>query len=158
MRKGRHYRYRKLDVWSERGLINIVDERFPPSHPKSFTVVPVREFLYRLQHLNGMVKKWGKKWPDEREELVKFIEDGVACCQEAKAQGRPDDPKAVADILRQRHRFMLYAGTGSTAPGGALASADAPENVILPPIPQADPNKPITPLVDEAIKPSKLFT
>lgn len=158
MAKGRHYRFRKLDFWAERGLINIVDERFPPSHDKAFTVVPVREFLYRLQGINDMIKRWGKQWPDEREELTQMVEDGVQCCREAKAQGRPDDPRAVADILKQRRRFMLYAGTGNTEPIGALPSAIAPENVNLPPIPTADPNKPVTPLFEAPVSPSKLFT
>lgn len=158
MAKGRRYRYRKLEFWAERGLINIVDERFPPSHPKAFTVTTVRDFLLRLQHFNGELKRWGKKWPDEREELVKLIEDGIECCKDAKNQGRPDDPKAVADILKQRHRFMLYAGTGNTEPGGALPSECAPESAVLPPIPQADPNKPITPLVPAPVSVSKLFT
>lgn len=148
MVKGRHYRYRKLDIWAERGIINIVDERFPSSHLHAFNTCVVREFLLRLQALSKEVKEWEKKWPDEREELVTFIEDGLACVQDAKAQGRPDNPTATAQMLRERRRFMLYAGTGSTAPGGALSSAVAPESVILPPIPQANPNKPITPLVD----------
>lgn len=158
MAKGRHYKYRKLEFWAERGLINIIDERFPPSHAKAFTVVLVREFLLRLSHLNTEVKRWGKKWPDERDELVKMIEDGVACCRDAKAQGRPDDPRACADILKERRRFMLYAGTSNADPTGALASSDAPENVLLPPMPQADPNKPFTPLVPEPVSISKLFT
>lgn len=150
MVKGRHYRYRKLDFWSERGLVNIVDERFPPSHEKAFTVVTVRDFLLRLKTLNQEVKRWGKKWPDERDELVKMIEQGVECCREAKVQGRPDDPRAVADMLKQRHRFMLYAGTNADS-AGALASSEAPENVLLPPMPQADPNKPITALLPSPI-------
>ena len=156
MAKGRHYRYRKLDIWAERGLINIVDERFPPSHPKAFNVVMVRDFLLRLQSLNAAVKTWGKKWPDEREELTKFIEEGIQCCREAKAQGRPDDPKAVADMLRQRHRFMLYAGTSASA-AGAIAAESAPENADLPPIPQADPNKPAVPLLPASTSFSKFY-
>jgi len=146
MANGRRYRYRKLEFWAERGLINIIDERFPPSHDKAFTVVTVRDFLLRLNHLNKEVKRWGKKWPDERDELVKMIENGVECCQKAKAQGRPDDPRAVADMLRHRHRFMLYAGT-SADPTGALSASEAPESVLLPPMPQADPNKSFTPLL-----------
>ena len=144
--------------WAERGLINIIDERFPPEHKNAFNVCMVGEFLKRLQTFNVQIKRWGKKWPDEREELVKLIEDGVQCCRDAKAQGRPDDPKAIADILKQRHRFMLYAGTGSISPNGALAADYAPENAMLPPIPQADPNKPVTPLLPEPVSVSELIT
>jgi hypothetical protein len=158
MAKGRHYRFRNLDYWAERGLINIVDERFPPSHDKAFTVVPVREFLYRLKGLNDMIGRWGKQWPDERNEMQTMIENGVECCREAKTQGRPDDPRAVAQMLRERRRFMLYAGTGSVSPVGAISSDFAPESVNLPPIPQANPNKPITSLVPAPITLSKLFT
>jgi hypothetical protein len=106
-----------------------------------------------------MIQRWEKKrWTDERQELQKMIEDGLQCCKDARSQGRPDDPRAVEDILKERRRFMTYAGTGTTEPGGALPSAYAPESALLPPIPRANPNKPITPLVENPVSVSKLFT
>lgn len=152
--KGRHYRYRKLEFWAERGLINIVDERFPPSHPRAFDIILVEDFKDRLRALVGTIERWKlNQWTDERKELQKMIEDGVQCVKDAVKQGRPDDPKALAEILRDRRRNMLYAGN----PAGALPAGRAPESVDLPPIPKAPAHKPVTPLVPPPVPFSKLF-
>jgi hypothetical protein len=135
MARNRHYRYRKLEFWAERGMINLIDERYPQSSDKFFTVIMVREFLLRLDQLNKEVKRWGKQWTDERQEMIKLIEEGITCCRQAKAQGRPDDPKAVADMLKVRQKSMLLAGNSGQSYKGAILASHAPEGVLLPPLP-----------------------
>jgi hypothetical protein len=134
MSAGRHYRFRKLEFWAERGLINIVDERFPPDNPKSFNVVTVRDFLLRLNAISEEVKKSKFKYADERNEYINFLDNGVAACREAKKQGRPDDPKAVAQILRDR-RKNIFVGNGQQTVLHTSAASEAPEGLLLPPIP-----------------------
>lgn len=142
MTEGRRYQFKKLTFWAERGLINIVDERFPPSHPQAFVVITVGQFLPQIAAINHEIKRW-EKWPAERDEHQTMVENAVKCVKEAKTQGRPDDPKALADMLKARRKNMLYAGKSTGA--GAMAADYAPESVVLPPVPNAPENKPFTP-------------
>ena len=130
---GKHYRFRKLEFWAERGLINLIDERFLPSDDKSFVVIPVREWLLRLKGLNENLHKWDR-WPDERDETQNFIEHGVAAAREATKQGRPDDPKAVADILKTK-RKVVFPGFDQKSVLHTESASIAPEGLLLPPMP-----------------------
>src|SRR4029077_512669 len=113
MKKGQHYRFRKIEYWAERGMINIVDERFPQDHPQFFKLEMVGKFLERLLRFSQELKGRTFKYPDEREEYVTLIENGVACAREAKNQGRPDDPKAVEDMIKER-RCNYVLGNGQS--------------------------------------------
>jgi len=130
---GKHYRFRKLEFWAESGMVNLVDERFPPSHPGSFKVIMVREWLERLDTLNKELHRWNK-YADERNEMSNFIDNGIACAKEARSQGRPDDPKAAADILKSR-RKTHFIGTGQSTILHTSSAESVPEGLLLPPMP-----------------------
>jgi len=126
---GKHYRYRKLEFWAERGLVNLIDERFPPTHNRSFVVITVREWLTRLKSLNGELYRWDK-WPDERDKLHNFIDNGIACAREATKQGRPDDPAAVAALLKDR-RKIIFVGNNQPVEIYTASASEAPEGKLL---------------------------
>jgi hypothetical protein len=130
---GKHYRFRKLEFWAESGMINLIDERHPPEHPGSFKVIMVREWLERLNTLNKEIHRWNK-YVDERNEMSNFIDNGIACVRDAKKQGRPDDPKAAADILKSR-RKTHFIGTGQSTILHTASASSAPEGLLLPPMP-----------------------
>jgi hypothetical protein len=136
MKDGQHYYYRKLEFWAENGLINIVDERFPPEDDRSFVVRTRVDFLQKLAAFSTELKKCNFKYADERNEHITFLENGTACAREAKKQGCPDDPEAMADMLRHRRRNYSF-GTGQSVVTHAAAAEGTPENELLPPIPTA---------------------
>jgi hypothetical protein len=128
---GKHHRYRQLEIWAEGGFIHLVDERFPPGDPKCYRAIPIREFLLRLQALSSGLARWKKKqWTDERIELQEFIDAGIACCREAKSQGDIFDPKAVDQMIRERRKHMLHAGT--PAADRATQDKEAIERALAP--------------------------
>jgi hypothetical protein len=130
---GKHYRFRKLEFWSESGMINLVDERYPPDHPGSFKVIMVRDWLERLNTLNKEIHRWNK-YTDERNEMSNFIDNGIACVKEAKTQGRPDDPKAAAEILKSR-RKTHFIGNGQSTILHTASADSTPEGLLLPSMP-----------------------
>lgn len=142
-KQSRHYRYGNLEFWAEAGMICIQDERLPPSHDQAFKTEMVREFLYRIRAIN--LGATIEKYPDERERDLTFVENGIAVVSAAKKQGRPDDPKVVAQMIRDRRSHMV-SGNGSARAAGAIAASVAPENADLPPIPSPRLDKPLTPL------------
>ena len=161
---GYHYRFRKLEFWAERGVVHIIDERFLPANDRSYTVKTVRDFLLGLNAFSEELKKRTFKYADERNEYITLLDNGVQVCRDAKKQGRPDDPKAIEQMIKDRRQTMLFSSlpTGMKTDGailldtftggasnmnGALTASAAPEGRLLPPMPQASPNKPVTQLV-----------
>lgn len=155
-RQSRHYRYEPpsrrgqgaLEFWAENGLIFIVDERFAPADPQSLEVVTVREWLENISGINTSIPRLserivshvsvnmaggsaGGSIAEERESLHKLVEDGCLVAKEAQRQGRPDDPKHVAQMARDRRRSMVQAGTGGARSMGAISASDAPEGQKL---------------------------
>lgn len=157
--EGTHYKFRKLEFWAERGLINIVDERLPPEHHRFHMVISRREFLRRLQAFSDELRRRHFKYEDERNQYIRLLEEGVQVAREAKNQGEPTNPDAISEMVRRRRLTMLMSdksspilkldGAALINPAGAIPALFAPENDLLPPIPRADPNKPITPFNPE---------
>jgi hypothetical protein len=130
---GKHYRFRKLEFWAESGMVNLIDERFQPSHPGSFKVIMVREWLERLDTINKEIHRWNK-YADERNEMSNFVDNGVACAREARKQGRPDDPKAVEDMLKSRRKTHII-GNGQSTILHTSSADSVPEGLLLPAMP-----------------------
>lgn len=134
---GKHFRFRKLEYWAQSGMICVQDDRYESSDPRSFEIVMVREMLYRIRAINAEIHLI--KYRDEREEHHKLVDNMIKCCRQAQRQGRPDDPKAVADMLKSRRRSWVMGvsrnGQVQTGVTHVLGSASAPESVLLPPVP-----------------------
>lgn len=149
---GRRFKFRDMEFWPERGLIHIIDERFPPNDERAYKVDTVFNFFIRAEsfRVGWQRDHAGRcKYPSERAEYEHLIEDMYLCCREASKQGRPDDPQVIAEMVRQRRRYMIQVGSAQIAsPFGAIASSCAPESASLPPMPQANLNKPFTPLCE----------
>ena len=86
--------------WAEGGLVHCEDKT---GH---FTTIPVRDVLQRLKALNDMIGT-SRAHPDgiagHHDAMVDhlgYIEQMIGLCQRAQSQGRPDDPKAVAQMRR----------------------------------------------------------
>lgn len=132
---GHVYHYKDLTFFAENGLIRIINEK-----TGEYSSATRRDFLLRINAIN---KSLGHvKWSDEREQDMKFVEDGIKCCREAKNQGCPDDYKAIDDMLKERRKHILHANYFSKS--NALPSSLAPENVLLPPLPCKGDGKIIT--------------
>jgi hypothetical protein len=104
---GKRYKYRSLEFWAERGLIHVFDFRNNPYEP-DYTKRTVRDWLLLADRESEGLKRM--KYSDEREERQNFIENIVRVCNDAKRQGRPDDPKTWDHIRKMRDKRVLYAG------------------------------------------------
>lgn len=111
------HRFRDLVFWAEDGAIVMQNE-----DTGRVTIMPVKEFLVRLQALNRGNTREHR--PDEREELASAVEAGIRIAREAKAQGDPLDPKVIADRLRHRAATTFSTGVrydqSRGLPGGFL--------------------------------------
>lgn len=132
MNTARHYRFKSLEFYAERGLVHVIDERVPPDHPSAFVTVFVDEWLDRAKEINRNLHLWNR-WPGERKELESYVANAFACAEDAKNQGRPDDPKAVADIMKDRRR-TIFVGNGQIATSAVRSAETVPEGKLLPPI------------------------
>lgn len=136
-RAGKRYRFREIEFWAERGLIQFVDERFPPEDSRSHDVLTVREFLLNIRSINaalGRIRHAG-----ERIEHEQLVENGIRCAKEAQNQGRPDNPEHVRQILRDRRRaWVLGGGKGKygTTELHTTSADGTPEGLLLPPMPR----------------------
>ena len=88
--------------WAEGGLIHFED----PSG--KFGSIPVRDILLRLNALKDMLGN-SLRHPDgivaHRDEMLRhqdYVEGMIKLCKKAQDQGRPDDPKAIAQMRRDR--------------------------------------------------------
>jgi len=141
-KQGKHYRFRSIEFWAENGLVIFTDERFPPEDDRSLDVLLVREFLGNIGAINLEIGHM--RYSDERLEHQNLVENGIRCAKEAQKQGRPDDPKAVAQIVRDRRRSWAL-GNGSVGRNSrhgstilhTTSASNAPEqNALLPPMPR----------------------
>lgn len=119
-REGTRFRFGPEVFWAERGMIRIENR-----HTGEYRVVMVRDFLLRARAiLRGSERL--TNWPRLRNRLQTFVEQAIMACRQARDQGRPDDPKAAADVAKERGKLVL--GVGSVVDTSA-GRAD-----LLPPI------------------------
>ena len=87
--------------WAERGMLHMEDKR-----TGEFRTVMVHDVLLRTKALNDMIgnslahPQGTTAYTDEMLRIQSFIESMLELCKKAKAQGRPDDPKVVAQMRR----------------------------------------------------------
>lgn len=103
---GKCYTFRGLKFYAENGFVCLHDEG-----TGEFYVLTRKEFLQRAQALSDEAKRLrhvaaenpGKTWLSaDRSELIKAVEDMIACTYDAKEQGDRSDP--VVDAWFMKHR------------------------------------------------------
>jgi hypothetical protein len=103
---GKRYKFRQTEFWAENGSIKQLDHRKGPE--PDYTVVSVRDMLLRARALNEQAKHM--TYADERMEHIKLVEDIIACCKEARAQGDPFVESTFQDIRNMRDKHLLLPG------------------------------------------------
>ena len=156
---GKCYTFRGLKFYAENGFVCLHDE-----DTGEFYVLTRKEFLLRAQALSDEARRLrsiaaenpGKAvWLSaDRGELIKAIEDMVACTNEAKEQGDRNDPKVDEWFTKHRPNrksriSLASAANFSTALPGMLplgkdtgkhvapdftmgANQNTPKKLILP--------------------------
>lgn len=105
---GRVYRYKSLLFWAQGGIICIVDE----AQDGDFHTETAADFAARVILMGRSLKLHQHVYADEREADTNFVLNGAACVKEARKQGDPFDPAALAQMLRSRSRSFIYTGDG----------------------------------------------
>jgi hypothetical protein len=127
---GKCYTFRGLKFYAENGFICLHDE-----DTGEFFVLTRKEFLMRAQALSDEARKMRSvaaenpsqaSWLSaDRNELIKAVEEMIACTYEAKEQGDRSDPAVDAWFVKHRpHRksriSMASAANFSTSLPGLL--------------------------------------
>jgi hypothetical protein len=106
VKKGAHLtRY-----WADGGLVCAEDQE-----TGEFWTTTVKETLERIKAINDMVgnSRTGKgaQRPDEMKEYARFVDEMITICENARAQGMPDDVKhakqIVKDVVAKRQSRMV---------------------------------------------------
>jgi hypothetical protein len=107
-REGKHYRYKNLEFWAQRGLIIIVDRNRADDSTKHLDEyakqVPPRDFIKRAIAARITGKDF---YPSEDRLLSRMLEDATAAVKEAIAQGDPLDPAVQAHVARHTSRGQI---------------------------------------------------
>lgn len=112
---GRVFRFRQTQFWAENGLVHILDYRRSPYNP-DYRSVGIRELTELIRAFKRMIP--GFKYPDEKAEHERLVEDLLAAGCAAKAQGDPHDDAVTAHRRRHRSRkssFLLPEGKPAEA-------------------------------------------
>jgi hypothetical protein len=104
---GKRYKYSYIEFWAERGLIHLLNFNKCSNQP-NYTQCSVYDFLKRAQAFSQ--QNSGVHWTDERIKQQTLIENMLACCKEAKAQGNPYDPKTMEHVRNMRNKWYLNPG------------------------------------------------
>ena len=156
---GQCYTFRGLKFYAENGFVCLHDE-----DTGEFYVLTRKEFLQRAQALSDEARRLRgiaaenpakASWLSaDRNELIKAVEDMLACTYEAQEQGDRNDPRVDAWFIKHRPNrksriSLASAANFSTALPGALplgkdtgkhvtpdftigAQQNAPKKLILP--------------------------
>jgi len=121
VQEGPHYRFQKYEFWAERGMISLIDteaaaDSAHANDPDQFHWrIPPGQFMKRA--VSALMHD-PEKYPSQRRELKKMLEDAAAACKLAKAQGDPTDPSVIEDVVKhQRKRSIVLPGELPPMPG-----------------------------------------
>jgi hypothetical protein len=117
---GKCYTFRGLKFYAENGFVCLHDE-----DTGEFYVLTRKEFLMRAQALSDEARKMRTVAAEnpaqaiwlsaDRSELIKAIEDMVACTNEAKEQGDRNDPKVDEWFIKHRPNRKSRVSLASAA-------------------------------------------
>jgi hypothetical protein len=86
--------FKQTKFWAERGLVHTVHEE-----TGEYTECSVREWLLRAKALSDQA--WHEKYVDEREQIVRLVENMVKVAKQAKGQGDPHTREGVNEAVRR---------------------------------------------------------
>jgi hypothetical protein len=139
---GKCYTFRGLKFYAENGFVCLHDE-----DTGEFFVLTRKEFLLRAQALSeeaARLRHVAAENPDkaswlsaDRSELIKAIEEMIACTNEAKEQGDRTDPAVDAWFMKHRPNrksriSLVSAADFKTALPGALPSGRDTGKYVTP--------------------------
>lgn len=110
----RIFKYRRQEFWAENGLCHVVD-----CHTGEYSCVSVADFLHRARAFNKAAYRGrhDKRWADERDELTRMVQDMIVCCQQARKQGDPFDPKVMHQMVtHRRSNHISVPNPGAAVP------------------------------------------
>jgi hypothetical protein len=111
----RVFKYRRQDFFAENGLIHVIDK-----DTGQYSCVSVAEFLQRARGFNKAARRMAAKkmWADERDETTRMVQDMIVCCEQAKRQGDPFDPRALRQMINHSRSNHIAVPSGPPlAPG-----------------------------------------
>lgn len=147
---GKCYTFRGLKFYAENGFVCLHDE-----DTGEFYVLTRKEFLLRAQALSDEARRLRSiaaenpskaVWLSaDRSELIKAIEDMVACTNEAKEQGDRNDPKVDEWFTKHRPNrksriSLASAANFSTSLPGALPLGKDTGKHVAPDFTMGGPN------------------
>jgi hypothetical protein len=95
--EGKHYRFRNQEFFAVEGMVVLED-----ANDGSIKGLTVRTALKRAEALNAQVKVMNYR--DERDEVMRCVENLIECIKEAKLQGDPTDPEICLKKVREQRR------------------------------------------------------
>lgn len=149
---GKCYTFRGLKFYAENGFVCLHDE-----DTGEFYVLTRKEFLLRAQALSDEARRMRSIAAEnpskaiwlsaDRNEIIKAVEDMIACTYEAKEQGDRNDPKVDEWFTKHRPNrksriSMASAANFSTALPGALPLGKDTGKHVTPDFTIGGPNQP----------------
>ena len=127
-KEGPHYRFRRLEFYANQGMITLID-----LDKAADSDVPPDEAIHRLRPGQFMERALAirmgvqEEYPDEAHQARKLLEDAMAACKLAKAQGDFGDKKVQEHHAKHTKRSRILLSGGS-----AMSTGEA--NKILGPV------------------------
>jgi len=126
----KHYHFRNFEFWAERGMISLIDKDVAAdSHTdkQSHFRIGASQFMKRAV---AILASDTDKYPSERREKLKLIDEAKEACLLAKKQGDPMDPSVIEDVVRhQRKRQIVMPGEVPDMKMPPGIQAPAPHNI-----------------------------
>jgi hypothetical protein len=95
---GRTFRFRQQEFWADQGMIHILDYRNSPYNP-FYRSIGVEELVELIKAFQLMLPRF--KYPDERDEHERLVQNLMSVGCAAKAQGDPHDEKVSQHYSRK---------------------------------------------------------
>jgi hypothetical protein len=132
--EGKHYRFMQLEFYAQRGMITIIDLDAASDSTVEADVainrVPPGQFMKR-----AIAVRMGcdDKYSDEVRGVNNFMDQAVAACKLAKAQGDPTDGKVIDHVVKHSRKSSIVmpgdAGHGIMGAGLTMSQAQAAARV-----------------------------
>jgi len=106
--ESRHYHWRGLEFYAQRGMITIIDQDMAADDTadphRAIQRIRPGEFMKRAISIRQAV---GDKYPDEASKANRLLEQATEICKIAKAQGDPGDPGVLEHLRKHKRRSSI---------------------------------------------------